>query len=253
MNSLTDRDVIDKIAEACEAGVHITMIVRGICCIKAGVPGKTDGLVVRQIVGRFLEHARVYAFGPEADTIYLSSADMMTRNTERRVEIAYPVLDPTCRALVTEYMRLQESDNVKARQLTAEGTWRKIPVKQGDSLVNAQDALCARATKNAREAADAAAAARRHAQAKPMPVAGPSVDEKPVEAAGQKTMQPPVASHTALTAQPAPAPQPVSQSAAAKPNHVAQAAPQALRPSNRVAEAFGMIGAGFRMLFGGRK
>ena len=94
MNSLTDRDVIDKISEACEAGVRVVMIVRGICCIKAGVPGKTDGLVVRQIAGRFLEHARIYAFGEDMDTIYLSSADMMTRNTERRVEIAYPVRDP---------------------------------------------------------------------------------------------------------------------------------------------------------------
>ena len=253
MNSLTDRDVIDKIAEACEAGVHITMIVRGICCIKAGVPGKTDGLVVREIVGRFLEHARVYAFGPEADTIYLSSADMMTRNTERRVEIAYPVLDPTCRELVTTYMRLQESDNVKARQLTAEGTWKKIPVKQGDRLVNAQDALCALASKNAREAADAAAAARRHAQAKPKPVAGPSVDDKPVAAPQQQAAQPAIEPRTAPAAQPAPAPQPVSQPVTDQPGHVVQAAPQDARPSNHVAEAFGMISAGFRMLFGGRK
>jgi polyphosphate kinase len=68
MNSLTDRDVIDKIAEACEAGVRVIMIVRGICCIKANVPGKTDGLVVHQIVGRFLEHARVYAFGADIRT-----------------------------------------------------------------------------------------------------------------------------------------------------------------------------------------
>ena len=143
MNSLTDRDVIDKIAEACEAGVRVLMIVRGICCIRANVPGKTDGLVVRQIVGRFLEHARVYAFGAESDTIYLSSADMMTRNTERRVEIAYPVLDPTCRALVTTFVNLQLADNVKARQLTADGTWEKVPREKDEPPINSQEVLLA--------------------------------------------------------------------------------------------------------------
>ncbi len=150
MNSLTDRDVIDKIAEACEAGVHVLMIVRGICCIRANVPGKTDGLVVRQIVGRFLEHARVYAFGAESDTIYLSSADMMTRNTERRVEIAYPVLDPTCRALVTTFVNLQLADSVKARQLTSEGTWEKVPRDKDEPAINSQEVLLALARVRAR-------------------------------------------------------------------------------------------------------
>lgn len=141
MNSLTDRDVIDKIAEACQAGVKVFMIVRGICCIKAGVPGKTEGLVIREIAGRFLEHARVYAFGVDADTIYLSSADMMTRNTEHRVEIAYPIFDPTCRSLVIQYMNIQLADNVKARQLTPEGTWEHVPVQEGAPRLVAQDLL----------------------------------------------------------------------------------------------------------------
>ncbi|MEE1274330.1 MAG: hypothetical protein UHI81_07490, partial [Olegusella sp.] len=130
---------------------------------------------------------------------------------------------------------------------------KKIPVKQGDRLVNAQDALCALASKNAREAADAAAAARRHAQAKPKPVAGPSVDDKPVAAPQQQAAQPAIEPRTAPAAQPAPAPQPVSQPVTDQPGHVVQAAPQDARPSNHVAEAFGMISAGFRMLFGGRK
>ena len=94
LNSLTDREVIDKIAEASCAGVRVDMIIRGISCLKPGVPGKTENVHVRSIVGRFLEHARVYAFGVDSDMIYLSSADMMTRNTEHRVEIAFPVLDP---------------------------------------------------------------------------------------------------------------------------------------------------------------
>lgn len=153
MNSLTDRDVIDKISEACEAGVKVRLVVRGICCIKADVPGKTDGLVVRQIVGRFLEHARIYAFGEEADTIYLSSADMMTRNTERRVEIAYPVTDPACRRIVRHFMELQLADNVKARQLTSEGTWGRVERSEGDPEVNCQEVLLAEAYEAAREAA----------------------------------------------------------------------------------------------------
>lgn len=153
MNSLTDRDVIDKISEACEAGVKVRLVVRGICCIKADVPGKTDGLVVRQIVGRFLEHARIYAFGEEADTIYLSSADMMTRNTERRVEIAYPVCDPACRRIVCRFMELQLADNVKARQLTSEGTWGRVERSEGDPEVNCQEVLLAEAYEAAREAA----------------------------------------------------------------------------------------------------
>lgn len=152
MNSLTDRDVIDKISEACEAGVKVRLVVRGICCIKADVPGKTDGLVVRQIVGRFLEHARIYAFGEEADTIYLSSADMMTRNTERRVEIAYPVTDPACRRIVCRFMELQLADNVKARQLTSEGTWGRVERVEGDPEVNCQEVLLAEAYEAAREA-----------------------------------------------------------------------------------------------------
>lgn len=141
MNSLTDRDVIDKISEACQAGVTVVMIIRGIACIKADVAGRTDGLVVRQIVGRFLEHARVYAFGVNTDLVYLSSADMMTRNTEHRVEIAYPVLDDYCRSLVMQYMNLQLADNAKARQLTSEGTWEKVVPEPGEPTINSQELL----------------------------------------------------------------------------------------------------------------
>ena len=141
MNSLTDRDVIDKISEACQAGVAVVMIIRGITGIKANIPGRTEGLVIRQIVGRFLEHARVYAFGVETDLVYLSSADMMTRNTEHRVEIAYPVLDDHCRSLVMQYVNLQLADNAKARQLTSEGTWEKVTPEPGEPTINSQELL----------------------------------------------------------------------------------------------------------------
>ena len=153
LNSLTDREVIDKIAEASCAGVRVDMIIRGISCIKPGVPGKTENVHVRSIVGRFLEHARVYAFGVDSDMIYLSSADMMTRNTEHRVEIAFPVLDPTCRALVHEYMGMQLRDNVKARSLTSDGTWVPVERKEGEKPFNSQEALLERAYRNAEAAA----------------------------------------------------------------------------------------------------
>ena len=150
MNSLTDRDVIDRLAEASQAGVKVLLIVRGICCMLPGVKGRTEGIQIRQIVGRLLEHARVYAFGTEADTIYLSSADMMTRNTERRVEIAYPILDPTCRDMVIQYMDLQLADNVKARQLTSEGTWARVPREDDAVAINCQEVLIAVAYTRAR-------------------------------------------------------------------------------------------------------
>lgn len=152
MNSLTDREVIDKIAEASQAGVRVDMIIRGICCLLPGVAGKTDNVHIRSIVGRFLEHARVYAFGEDADTLYLSSADMMTRNTEHRVEIAYPVLDPTCRALVRAYMASQLRDNVKARVLSSQGTWEPVARPEDEAAFNAQEHCMAQAVERARQA-----------------------------------------------------------------------------------------------------
>lgn len=141
LNSLTDREVIDKIAEASQAGVKVDMIIRGISCLLPTIEGKTGNVTIRSIVGRFLEHARVYSFGVNSDMVYLSSADMMTRNTEHRVEIAYPVLDPTCRALVRKYMHYQLHDNVKARVLNARGTWDKIKTAKDEEPFNSQERL----------------------------------------------------------------------------------------------------------------
>ena len=153
LNSLTDREVIDKISEASRAGVQVQMIIRGISCLLPGIEGKTDGVHIRSIVGRFLEHARIYSFGVESDTIYLSSADMMTRNTEHRVEIAYPVLDPACRALVQRYVKAQLKDNVKARELSPEGEWMPVARSMGEAPFNSQEYLLARAYRDAEEAA----------------------------------------------------------------------------------------------------
>lgn len=224
LNSLTDREVIDKIAEASCAGVRVDMIIRGISCLKPGVPGKTENVHVRSIVGRFLEHARVYAFGVDSDMIYLSSADMMTRNTEHRVEIAFPVLDPTCRALVHEYMGMQLRDNVKARSLTSDGTWVPVERKEDEKPFNSQEALLERAYRNAEAAAQQRAQEKERvaeeaiqaevehrAVAKPEAVAAPPVNE-PEAAAGpaaEKAPEPATATpEPAAEAKPAPAPDP---------------------------------------------
>ena len=239
MNSLTDRDVIDKISEACEAGVDVQMTIRGIACIKAGVPGKTDGLEVRQIVGRFLEHARIYAFGADADMIYLSSADMMTRNTERRVEIAYPVFDPACCEIVKHFMALQHDDNLKARRLDENGEWQRVPVAEGEAAVNSQETLLAEAYERARVAAEPARAPRTRAPEQP--------DEQ-VETAAPETAKKPTPQKAAPVA-PAPAPVPApSRAAARKPELAAPRKKQA----GRISRGLGLIGAGIRTLFSGK-
>lgn len=161
MNSLTDREVIDKIAEASQAGVEVEMIIRGISCLLPGIAGKTENVHIRSIVGRFLEHARVYSFGVDNDIVYLSSADMMTRNTEHRVEIAYPVLDATCREMVQSYMHAQLEDNVKARELSNTGTWEKIGRSDDAMPFNSQEYLLKHAYARA-----AAAAEQKHKEEK---------------------------------------------------------------------------------------
>ncbi len=224
LNSLTDREVIDKIAEASCAGVRVDMIIRGISCLKPGVPGKTENVHVRSIVGRFLEHARVYAFGVDSDMVYLSSADMMTRNTEHRVEIAFPVLDPTCRALVHEYMGMQLRDNVKARSLTSDGTWVPVERAEGEKPFNSQEALLERAYRNAEAAAQQRAQEKERvaeeaiqdevehgAAAKPEAVAAPPVNEPEAaaEPAMEKAPEPATATpEPAAEAKPASAPDP---------------------------------------------
>lgn len=126
MNSVTDVDFICKAAEASQAGVRIDLIVRGICCILPQVPGRTENLRVTSIVGRFLEHPRVFVFGRgEAAKIYIGSADMMTRNTEKRVEVACPVFDQKIRKRLLHDLNVMLRDNVKARRMTSDGTYRR--------------------------------------------------------------------------------------------------------------------------------
>ena len=211
LNSLTDREVIDKISEASRAGVQVEMIIRGISCLLPGVAGKTENVHIRSIVGRYLEHARVYAFGEDADTVYLSSADMMTRNTEHRVEIAFPVLDAGVRAQVIQYMDIQLKDNVKARELTPKGLWAPIVRAVGDEPFIAQEHLMTLAIERASSAEKAAS---RRAAARPTvpmgtpPAAAVEADHELVlEGAGHPDGMP-VEPAPIVEPQVAPAPQP---------------------------------------------
>lgn len=274
LNSLTDREVIDKIAEASCAGVRVDMIIRGISCLKPGVPGKTENVHVRSIVGRFLEHARVYAFGVDSDMIYLSSADMMTRNTEHRVEIAFPVLDPTCRALVHEYMGMQLRDNVKARSLTSDGTWVPVERKEDEKPFNSQEALLERAYRNAESAAQQRAQEKERvaeeaiqaevehgAVAKPEAVSAPPVNEPEAaaEPAVEKAPEVQKVQATVIEPEPAPAPQPEPQVTKPAPETSARRdkpagktkAIERHRPG-RVRMGLGLIGLGLKTLITGK-
>jgi len=134
-NSLTERDVIDKLSEASCAGVQIRCILRGICCLRPGIPNKTDNIKVSSIVGRFLEHSRIYCFGGGTEAkIFISSADLMTRNITRRVEIACPILDPLVRRQILTILDFLQWDNVKARQLQPDGTYRKKDRTETESI-----------------------------------------------------------------------------------------------------------------------
>lgn len=138
MNSVTDVDFIEQISRASRAGVEVDLLVRGICCIRPGVEGYTDHVRVTSIVGRFLEHPRIFSFGRgSAQKLYIGSADMMTRNTEKRVEVACPVYDEDLRARLNHMLQVMLEDNVKARVLDAAGTYLKKG--QGEPFVDAQE------------------------------------------------------------------------------------------------------------------
>lgn len=138
MNSLTDRELIDMLQKASEAGVKIKLIIRGICCIIPGLPGKTDNIEIISIVGRFLEHSRIYCFGTGDDLeIYLSSADLMTRNTEKRVEIAFPIEKSVLKKRIMSILNIMLNDNLKARRINDKGDYEKII--RGVDLIDSQN------------------------------------------------------------------------------------------------------------------
>ena len=161
MNSLCDRDIIAALYKASAAGVKIDLMVRGICCLKVGIPGVSENITVRSIVGNFLEHSRIFYFeNDEHYEIYCGSADWMPRNLERRVEILFPVEKPELKEELLHILQSQLRDNVKASVLTSDGVYEKVS-RRGKSRFQSQEAFCLEAVEKARVAAEAEARATR--------------------------------------------------------------------------------------------
>ena len=147
MNSLCDRDIIAALYAASAAGVKIDLIIRGICCLKVGIPGVSENITVRSIVGNFLEHSRIFYFYSDGkEQLFMGSADLMPRNLDKRVEIVFPVEDPRLKEEVKHILHIQLADNVKAHILQPDGTYEKID-KRGKQLVNSQEYFCEEAHK----------------------------------------------------------------------------------------------------------
>lgn len=148
LNSLTDKVLMDKIIECSQAGVKVELVIRGISCLVAGVEGVTDNVQIRSIVGRYLEHARIYIFGTGVrKKVYISSADYMTRNTTRRVEVAAPILSEEVKKRVLDIFDTQMQDNVKARIMQPDGKY--VRAERGDIFIDAQSRFYAEAYANA--------------------------------------------------------------------------------------------------------
>ena len=142
MNSLCDKEIIAALYEAASAGVEVSLVVRGICCLKVGIPGISEQITVHSIVGNFLEHSRIFYFHNDGqEEIYMGSADWMPRNLDRRVEILFPVEDEGLMEQVKHILKVQLEDNVKAHVLLPDGTYEKID-KRGKKLVNSQEQFC---------------------------------------------------------------------------------------------------------------
>jgi len=142
MNALTDNDFSYALKDASQAGVTIQMNIRGICCLLPGIKGVTDNIEVHSVIGRFLEHGRVYIFGKgEQQKIYIGSADLMTRNTERRMEVAIPILDAELKKILYRYVQSYMDDNIKGRRLISDGTYQKITPKKDQDKLSIQQRL----------------------------------------------------------------------------------------------------------------
>lgn len=160
LNSLTDKTLMDKLVEASQSGVKVRMVIRGICCLIAGIEGLTENIEITSIVGRYLEHSRIYIFGsPERRKIYISSADFMTRNTLRRVEVAVPIYDNHVRSRIMHIFDVLIRDNVKARKMAPDGTYSHV--KTEGEAVDSQSAFIAEAYENAAAAAGGTSPAKK--------------------------------------------------------------------------------------------
>ena len=141
-NSLSNKEMIDKLIEASQAGVEILLLVRGICCLQAGIPGVSDNITIKSIVGRYLEHSRIFSFGVgKRQKMYIGSADWMTRNMDYRVEVAVEILDEGVKKTLNEMLELYFSDNRKLRTMDAEGNYRQPVREEGEAILDSQIAL----------------------------------------------------------------------------------------------------------------
>ena len=193
LNSLTDKVIIDKLIECSQAGVKVELVIRGISCLVAGVEGVSENIRIRSIVGRFLEHSRIYIFGAGVrKQVYISSADYMTRNTTRRVEVGVPLLDTKIKQRVLEYFDIQLHDNVKARVMNSDGIYERAV--NSSAKCSAQEKFIAMAYE--------AAPAVTEQPAEPVKPAEPVQPEQTPKPAA--TITPP--------AQPEPQPEPVLES-----------------------------------------
>lgn len=139
MNGLSDKDIIDKLIEASQAGVKITMYIRGICCMRAGVPGLTENITIKSMVGRFLEHPRVFLFGyGEREHLYIGSADWMTRNLNYRVEVAVEILDKEVKATIFDVLDIISKDNMLTRVQQPDGTYKRVYPQEGEKKIDSQ-------------------------------------------------------------------------------------------------------------------
>ena len=244
-NSISDRDIILKLEEASCAGVRIDMIVRGICCVRAGVPGKTENLHIRSIVGRYLEHARIYSFFDGRETrIYIASGDFLTRNTECRVEVGVRINDPVLVQKLTNILEMQLADNVNAREMQPDGSYQKVKRAPGEPLVNSQMGMYELLKDDWTSGRPAAVAA-----------AGKTAEPAPVQAKVIVRSAAPVAP-SAPSAPAAPEVKPAPQPAAAEPQPTAPA--EAPKPAETVVVVKeqpqgGLFSRLRRALFGGKK
>ena len=141
MNALVDSDIVDALVKASSAGVKIDLIVRGICCVRPGVKGLSENIRVRSLIGKYLEHARIFYFRHADPQIYIASADWMPRNLERRLELMTPIIDKNLQERLLEFLRLQLSDNELAFELQNSGEYAKVRPKDGDARINSQEVL----------------------------------------------------------------------------------------------------------------
>jgi polyphosphate kinase len=152
MNSLVDAPCIQALYRAAQAGVEVKLNVRGICCLRPGLPGVSDGIRVVSIVGRFLEHSRIYAFRSGEETrVLIGSADLMPRNLDSRVEMVTPVEDPDLRADLYDVLERSFADNTNAWDLAPDGSWSRLRPGPGEERRNVQEELCLRHSQRATE------------------------------------------------------------------------------------------------------